>query len=32
MNSELEFAKTGATWLLTWSWQALLGVADVEIE
>ncbi|MBS1812453.1 MAG: M56 family metallopeptidase [Acidobacteria bacterium] len=24
MNSELAFANTGATWLLTWSWQALL--------
>ena len=24
MNGELEFAKVGATWLLTWSWQALL--------
>ena len=24
MNSELEFANASATWLLTWSWQALL--------
>jgi beta-lactamase regulating signal transducer with metallopeptidase domain len=29
MNSELEFAHAGATWLLAWSWQALLLLGAV---